>query len=215
MDRLSHDKQSLCINLKNQKGVEIIKKLAKTSDVLIEPFRKGVMERLGLGPEIISKINPNLIYARLTGYGQFGSLSEKAGHDINYIGYSGVLSSLGRMNEKPHAPVNLLADFAGGSVLCALAILSALYERDALKQNKSRLIDHSMVEGSAYLSSWLWTSRDLPNVWESKNRGGNLLDGGYPPYDTYKTKDGKYIACGALEPQFYAQMLSGTLILFC
>lgn len=176
--------------------------------MVINQSLKGVMERLGLGPNVIFKENPKIIYARLTGYGQFGELSEKAGHDINYISYSGVLSTLGRQNEKPYAPINLVADFAGGGLMCALAIMTSLYER--LATNKTgKVIDLSMVEGSAYVSSWLRTSRDLPGVWEGKERGESLLDGGYPAYETYETKDGKYMACGSLEPAFYKQLLKG------
>lgn len=166
------------------------------------------MERLGLGPSQIFKINPSIIYARLTGYGQFGELSQKAGHDINYISYSGVLSCLGRSSEKPYAPLNLIADFAGGGLMCALAIITCLYERQTKGLNE-KIIDLSMVEGAAYLSSWLWTSRDIPGVWSGSERGKNLLDGGFAPYETYKTKDGKYMACGSLEPAFYNQLLQG------
>ncbi|CAF0707670.1 unnamed protein product [Brachionus calyciflorus] len=208
VDRLSHGKESIAINLKSPKGIEIIKKLSKNADVLIEPFRKGVMERLGLGPSQIFQENPRIIYARLTGYGQFGELSKKAGHDINYISYSGVLSTLGRANEKPYAPINLIADFAGGGLMCALSIVSSLYERDT-KGIKEKVIDLAMVEGAAYLSSWLWTSRDIPGVWDGENRGKNLLDGGFAPYETYETKDGKYMACGSLEPAFFNNLLKG------
>lgn len=207
MDRLAYGKKSIAINLKQTEGIEIVKKLAKQSDVLIEPFRKGVMERLGLGPNIIHKLNPNIIYTRLTGYGQYGELAEKAGHDINYLSYSGVLSSLGRKNEKPHAPINIIADFAGGGLMCALSVLSCLYEQKNTKKI-NKVIDHSMVEGAAYVSQWLWTSRDLPGLWGNP-KGENYLDGGLPRYDTYKTKDGEYMASGGLEPQFYNDMLIG------
>lgn len=216
-DRLSHDKESISINLKHAKGREIVKRLATNADVLIEPFRKGVMERLGLGPDTISGINPRLIYARLTGYGQHGELSDKAGHDINYISYAGVLSTLGRRKEKPYAPVNLVADFAGGGLMCALAIVSALYQRDSNPTSASasnKVIDCSMVEGAAYVSSWLWSSRDIPGVWSDESvaqqsRGFSLLDGGHHAYDTYETKDGRFMAVGALEPAFYEQLLKG------
>ena len=191
-------------------GIDIVKKFAHSADVLIEPYRKGVMERLGLGPNEICSINPKIIYARLTGYGQSGELSQKAGHDINYISYSGVLSTLGREHEKPYAPINLVADFAGGGLMCALAIMTSLYER-AVGSKAGKVIDCSMVEGSAYLSSWLWTSRDLPGVWGGTLKGTNLLDGGYHAYDTYETKDCKHLAIGPLENQFYAQLLKGNL----
>lgn len=162
----------------------------------------------GLGPDVLLSKNPRLVYARLTGYGQFGSLSDKGGHDINYIGYSGVLSQLGRKNERPYAPINLIADFAGGGLMCALAILNALYERDT-KTNIGKVLDCNMVEGSAYLSSWLWQSRAIPGLWDGGERGANYLDGGYVAYDTYQTRDGKYMAVGSLEPKFHQEMLKG------
>jgi len=195
------------LNLKNKEGVQIAKKLASNADILIEPFRKGVMERLGLGPNELLSSNPKLIYARLTGYGQYGELSARAGHDINYISYAGVLSTMGRAHDKPYAPINLVADFAGGGLMCAMAIMTALYER--VSTHKGKVIDLAMVEGAAYLSSWLWTSRDIPGLWEGPRRGANLLDSGYAPYDTYETKDGKYVASGALEHNFYKQLLEG------
>jgi len=164
------------------------------------------MEKLGLGPAVLMEENPRLIYTRLTGYGQNGSLSERAGHDINFLSISGVLSALGRAGQKPHAPVNLLADFAGGSVMTAIGIMMALHERH--RSGKGQIVDASMVEGTAYLSSFLWASRDLPFLWpENGSRGEGLLDGGAASYDTYETKDGKYVAVGALEPQFFDAML--------
>jgi alpha-methylacyl-CoA racemase len=126
--------------------------------------------------------------------------------------YEGVLSTLSRKNEKPYAPINLLADFAGGGLMCALAIMSSLYERDVGKnqpENGGKVIDLAMVEGSAYLSSWLWSSRNIPGVWAGASRGDNLLDGGHAAYETYETKDEKFIACGSLEPEFYSNLLKG------
>jgi alpha-methylacyl-CoA racemase len=166
------------------------------------------MESLGLGPSVVCSLNPSLIYARLTGYGQHGDLSRKAGHDINYLSYSGILSMLGREQQKPHAPINLLADFAGGGLMCSLAIIAALYERLKSNDRKGKVIDLSMVEGAAYVGSWLWTSSDIPSVW-GQERGKNLLDGGHLAYDTYECADGKFIAVGALEPQFYNRFLQG------
>ncbi|NXA60577.1 AMACR racemase, partial [Mohoua ochrocephala] len=165
----------------------------------------GVMERLGLGPEVLLQENPRLIYARLTGFGQTGKYAKSAGHDINYLALSGVLSKLGRKNENPYAPVNLLADFAGGGVMCAMGIVVALFER--ARSGRGQVIDASMVEGVAYLSSFLWKSRNL-GFW-SKPRGENLLDSGAPFYETYKTSDGKFMAVGALEPHFYSQLIKG------
>ncbi|XP_007432517.1 alpha-methylacyl-CoA racemase [Python bivittatus] len=163
------------------------------------------MEKLGLGPDILLQDNPRLIYARLTGFGQSGKYASLAGHDINYLAISGVLSKLGRKNENPYAPANILADFAGGGVLCAMGIIVALYERT--KSGKGQIIDASMVEGVAYLSSFLWKSQNL-SFW-SRARGENLLDSGAPFYETYETSDGKFMAVGALEPHFYEKFIRG------
>uniref|UniRef100_A0A7M4FDS3 Alpha-methylacyl-CoA racemase n=1 Tax=Crocodylus porosus TaxID=8502 RepID=A0A7M4FDS3_CROPO len=186
-------------------GAAVLRRLCRACDVLIEPFRHGVMEKLGLGPEILLCENPELIYARLTGFGQTGTYAKSAGHDINYLALSGVLSRLGRKDENPYAPLNLLADFAGGGVLCAMGIIMALYERT--RSNKGQVIDASMVEGTAYLSSFLWKSGIL-GIW-NRPRGENLLDSGAPFYETYKTSDGKFMAVGSIEPQFYEQLIKG------
>ncbi|XP_072920287.1 alpha-methylacyl-CoA racemase [Hemitrygon akajei] len=204
-DSLARGKHSVVLNLKRPEGVEVLKQLCNQSDVLIEPFRKGVMERLGLGPEVLCGQNSRLIYARLTGFGQSGPLSKTAGHDINYIAVSGLLSKFGRKEEKPYAPLTVAADFAGGGVLCAMGIILALYER--MQSGKGQIIDANMVEGAAYCCSWLWKSQHL-GLWDQQ-RGENLLDSGAPFYETYKTSDGKYMAVGALEPHFYEQFLKG------
>lgn len=163
------------------------------------------MEKLGLGPEALAVDNPGLVYARLTGFGQTGPYRDMAGHDINYLAVSGVLSSLGRKHENPLAPVNLLADFAGGSFVCALGILAALLERG--QSGRGQVVDSCMVEGAAYVGSWLFASRDM-FVW-GKSRGNNFLDSGAHFYETYRTKDNKYLAVGALEPHFYSKFLEG------
>ncbi|GFN91056.1 alpha-methylacyl-coa racemase [Plakobranchus ocellatus] len=204
VDRAARGKQSVIVNLKKKEGVNVVKRLCSRADVLLEPFRPGVMEKLNLGPEILTKENPKLIYARLTGYGQSGPMSHKAGHDINYIATSGILSKLGRHGEKPYPPINLMADFAGGGLICALGIMMALFERS--KSGKGQVIDANMVEGSAYMGTWLELVKDL---YFSKERGQSYLDGGSAFYETYKTKDGKYMAVGALEPQFYRALLQG------
>jgi len=165
------------------------------------------MEKLSLGPNQLMQTNQKLIYARLTGYGQSGPLAQKAGHDINYLAISGILSKLGTA-DRPNPPINILGDFAGGGLLCAFGILLALIERT--KSGKGQVIDSSISEGSAYVSSWIWDTmgqsypiRDA--VWPKPNeRGNNSLDGGAPFYRCYKTKDNKFMAVGALEPQFYA-----------
>jgi len=198
-DVTARGKRSIALNLKKPEGVDILRKLCGSADVLIEPFRPGVMERLGLGPDTLIKENPRLVYARLTGFGQTGPYKDMAGHDINYLGLSGVLASLGRKHENPLPPVNLLADFAGGSFTCAMGIMAALLERSSSGQGQ--VIDSCMVEGAAYVGSWLYASRDM-FVW-GQPRGHNLLDSGAHFYETYETKDGKYMCVGALEPQFY------------
>lgn len=171
--------------------------------MLIDPYRPGVLERLGLGPDILLNDNPRLIYARLTGFGQTGPLSQRAGHDINYAGISGILSMLGRKTEKPTAPINLLADFAGGGLMCAFGICIALLERE--RTGNGQVIDASMTEGAAYVASWLTRSQKMP-IWGQK-RGENLLDTGAFFYDTYETKDKQFMSVGALEPQFYRNFI--------
>ncbi|XP_023335153.1 alpha-methylacyl-CoA racemase [Eurytemora carolleeae] len=202
-DVTARGKQSISIDLKKKEGVQVLRKLCLNHDVLIEPFRPGVMEKLGLGPDNLTQENPKLIYARLTGFGQTGPYKHMAGHDINYLALSGVLSSLGRKGENPYAPINLLADFAGGSFVCAMGIMAALLERSV--SGKGQVIDSCMVEGAAYVSSWLFASRDM-FVW-GKPRGENFLDTGHHFYETYKTKDDKYMSVGALEPHFYSVLL--------
>lgn len=202
---LARGKRSIALDLKSLGGVSVLKKLCKRSDVLIEPFRHGVMENLGLGPDVLMKENPRLIYARLTGYGQSGKFARSAGHDLNYVSLSGLLSKLGKKDEAPTFPLNLLADFAGGSYICALGIVMSLFERT--KSGQGQVIDSSMVEGAAYLGSFVYKTQNA-GLW-SQPRGENLLDGGAPFYSTYITSDGKYMAVGAIEPQFYTELLKG------
>jgi len=200
---LARGKRSLAVDLKRPQGAAVLRRLCARTDVVLEPFRHGVMEKLQLGPEILQKENPKLIYARLSGFGQSGRFSRVAGHDINYLALSGVLSKIGRSGENPYPPLNLLADFGGGGLMCTLGILMALFERT--RSGKGQVIDASMVEGTAYLSSFLWESQQL-GMWEQP-RGQNLLDGGAPFYTTYKTADGGFMAVGALEPQFYKLLI--------
>ncbi|XP_027881959.1 alpha-methylacyl-CoA racemase [Xiphophorus couchianus] len=205
LDTQARGKRSVALNLKMPEGVALLRRLCVQSDVVLEPYRKGVMEKLGLGPSELLSENPRLIYARLTGYGQSGCYASAAGHDINYLAMSGLLSQLGRSGEKPYAPLNLVADFAGGGLTCALGIILALLERT--RSGKGQIIDASMVEGAAFTGSFLWKSRRI-GIW-SRPRGENLLDSGAPFYDTYKTLDGKYLAVGAIETEFYDQLLKG------
>lgn len=207
LDVLRGGKRTIALNLKQPRAIEIMKSLCKNADVLIEPYRPGVMEKLGLGPDVLLNENPQLIYARLTGFGGDGKgkYADRAGHDINYLAVSGLLSMFGRKGEKPIPPVNLGADFAGGGLMCAFGICVALLERH--RSGKGQVVDCAMVEGAAYVGSWLYRSRNLP-VWGSE-RGDNLLDTGNHSYDTYETKDGKFMSVGALEPQFYDVFIKG------
>lgn len=163
------------------------------------------MESLGCGPNELLVDNPKLIYARLTGFGQKGYYSKRAGHDINYVALSGLLSLFGRSDQKPTFPVNFAADFGGGGLICALGIVIALYERSI--SGLGQVIDANMVEGTAYLGSWLYKSQGLP-IW-GNNRGENILDSGAHFYEIYETKDKKYMSVGALEPKFYKEFLKG------
>ncbi|KAL7274133.1 hypothetical protein RUND412_002987 [Rhizina undulata] len=201
-DLLAENKRSITVNLKSPQGVALVRKLSKTADVVIDPFRPGVLERLGLGPEELMARNGKLVYARMSGFRRDGKYKDMAGHDITV---SGALSLLGRAHEKPYPPANILGDFAGGGAMCFMGILLALLNR--AQTGKGQVVEANMVDGSAYLTSFprylLKTSR-----WGAK-RGKNLLDGGAPFYDTYETKDGGFMAVGALEPQFYAAFVSG------
>jgi len=203
-DTLCRGKRSLALDLKSKEGQAVIHRIVPKIDVIIEPFRPGVMEKLNLGPEILCKLNPKLIYARLTGFGQTGVYSKMAGHDINYIGLAGSLDAFRRKDEKPLFPTNTLGDFAGGGMLCCMGIFLSLIERN--KSGLGQVIDSAMLDGSAYLSIMMFTM--LNNLW-SQEPGTNMLDTGSQFYETYKTKDNKYVSVGAIEPQFYAALLKG------
>ncbi|OAD60179.1 Alpha-methylacyl-CoA racemase [Eufriesea mexicana] len=205
IDSLGHGKRSIALNLKTYEGSNIFKKLSNQSDVLIDPFRPGVMEKLKLGPEVLMRLNKRLIYARLTGFGHTGPYVNMAGHDINYLALSGLLSLFGRYNQKPTPPINLAADFAGGGLICAFGIMLALFERN--KSNIGQVIDASIVDGSAYVGSWFFRSQNVPGLWGNP-RGKNILDSGTHFYDTYETKDKKYMCVGAIEHKFYETFLN-------
>lgn len=198
-------KRSMRVNVKTDKGVEILVRMIRDFDVLIEPYRPGVMEALRLGPDEALQANPKLIYARLTGWGQDGPYASMAGHDINYIALSGALSLFRRRGERPLPPCNILGDFAGGGMLCAMGILLALIERN--KSGKGQIVDAAMVDGAANLSTLFYGL--LASHLMSLDIGTNVLDGGAPYYQTYETADGKYVAVGAIEEKFYAQLLEG------
>jgi alpha-methylacyl-CoA racemase len=198
-------KRSIRINLKSEQGRGVIRKMIRGADVLIEPYRPGVMENLGLGPDQALALNSSLIYARLTGWGQKGSYKDMAGHDINYIALSGALSLFRRKGERPLPPCNLLGDFAGGGMLCAMGILLALMERS--RSGKGQVIDAAMVDGSALLATYFYGL--LANHLMTLDIGTNMLDGGAPYYQTYETADGKFMAVGAIEERFYDHLLRG------
>ncbi|KAH8681978.1 isopenicillin n-CoA epimerase [Xylariales sp. PMI_506] len=206
-DVLARHKTSLSLNLKDESSRQVLLPLVSHADVLIDPFRPGVLERLGLCPaRILLRENPRLIVARLTGFRRDGKYSAMAGHDINYLAVSGVLAMLGRAHDTPYAPGNILGDFAGGGAMCVLGILLALVARQ--KTGAGQVIEANMVDGSGYLATMPRLTTKSP-FW-GHPRGQNFLDGGCPWYDTYETKDaGKYVAVGALEPRFYEALLHG------
>ena len=200
---LGRGRQSVAINLKEPSGVGAALKLIDRSDILIEGFRPGVMERIGLGPDACLVRNQGLVYGRMTGWGQTGEMSTAAGHDINYISLSGALHSIGNAGGKPIPPLNLVGDFGGGGMLLAFGILAALYERS--KSGKGQVVDAAMTEGSALLMNAIFGLMNSGD-W-SDARGTNLLDGGSHFYNTYETRDGKFISLGSIEPQFYSLLL--------
>lgn len=190
-DQLTRRKTSICVNMKSPGGIALIKKIIPQVDVVIDPFRPGVLEKLGLGPEdVLLKLNPRLIVGRMTGFRRDGKYSMMAGHDINYIAVSGVLSLFGRKGEKPYPPGNVVGDFAGGGAMCFIGILLALLARD--KTGFGQVVEANMVDGSAVLASM--PRLGLKNQVWNRPRGTNMLDGGAPYYGTYETKDGKYMA---------------------
>jgi alpha-methylacyl-CoA racemase len=204
-DPTLRNRRFVIADLKSDEGRELVLKLVAKADVLIEGFRPGVTERLGLGPDDCAKVNDRLVYARMTGWGQTGPRSQQAGHDINYISLNGLLHSVGRVGERPVPPLNLVGDFGGGSMFLLLGILSALWERQT--SGKGQVVDAAMIDGSSVLAQMMWGMRDM-GVWTDE-RGTNMLDGGAPYYDTYECADGRYVSVGAIESQFYAAMLDG------
>jgi len=204
-DVLARGRRSVGVDLKNPEGVELVLKLIEKADVLTEGFRPGVMERLGLGPEVCLKRNPKLVYGRMTGFGQEGPMAQAAGHDINYIALAGALAHIGREGDKPLPPLNLVGDFGGGGMLLALGVCAALVERG--RSGKGQVVDAAMVDGAATLMAFIHGFYASGGWGE---RGTNLLDTGAHFYDTYETKDGKYVSLGSIEPQFYAELLEKT-----
>jgi len=200
---MNRGRKSIALDIKKPEAVAIVKRLVKDADGLIEGFRPGVMERLGLGPDVLSEINPRLVFGRMTGFGQEGPMAQRAGHDINYIALAGVLNHLGRAGERPIHPLNLVGDFGGGGMYLAFGVVCALLE--ARRSGKGQVVDAAMVDGAASLMAMfhgMWSE----GIWREE-RGTNMLDTGAPWYDVYETKDGKWISIGAIEKRFYADLL--------
>jgi alpha-methylacyl-CoA racemase len=188
------------LDLKSEKGAARVREIARDCDGLIEGFRPGVMERLGLGPPVLCADNPRLVYGRMTGWGQEGPLADAAGHDINYVALAGALHTYGRAGGPPTPPVNAVADFGGGGMLLAFGMLAGILSARAT--GKGQVIDCAMVDGAALLSALTWSLR-AAGMWKDE-RGVNLLDTGAPFYDSYECADGQWVAIGALEPKFFA-----------
>jgi alpha-methylacyl-CoA racemase len=199
---LLRGRRSIAIDLKHPEGVAVARQIARRSDALIEGFRPGVAERLGLGPEECLSLNPGLVYGRMTGWGQDGPLAQAAGHDINFIALAGVLGMIGRSGQAPAIPLNLIGDFGGGGMLLALGVVSALLE--ARGSGQGQVVDAAMVDGAALLSTMIHGFR-ATGLW-TDNRQSNLLDGGAPFYDVYETADGGYVSIGAIEPAFFGEL---------
>ncbi len=202
-DLMARGRRSVTLDLKTPGGVQAALRLAERADALIEGFRPGVMERLGLGPDVLLARNPKLVYGRMTGWGQDGPLAPRAGHDINYIALTGALHAIGRAGEAPVPPLNLVGDFGGGGMFLAFGIACGLLEARA--SGKGQVVDAAMVDGASVLTTALYGLMAAKRWTET--RGENILDSGAPWYDTYETKDGRHVAIGSIEPQFYAELL--------
>ena len=205
-DVLARSRRSVALDLKSEKGVALARKVCAGADGLIEGFRPGVMERLGLGPDVLLADNPKLVYGRMTGWGQSGPYAPYAGHDINYIALSGALAHFGRKGEKPTPPINMVGDFGGGGMMLAFAMVSALLH--VSRGGEGQVVDAAMTDGSAVLMAMVHGFRNN-GMW-SDEAGTNLLDTGTHFYDTYETADGRYVSIGSIEPQFYAELRSLT-----
>jgi alpha-methylacyl-CoA racemase len=206
LDFLGRGRRSVAVDLKNPEGVATVLRLAEQADALLEGFRPGVMERLGLGPEVCLERNPRLVYGRMTGWGQEGPLAHAAGHDINYIALAGALDPIGRRGEAPCPPLNLVGDFGGGGMMLAYGVVCALLERS--HSGKGQVVDAAMVDGAAALMTIFHGAQQ--SGWWQEERGTNMLDTGAHFYDVYETSDGKYVSIGAIEPKFYAELLEKT-----
>ena len=206
-DVMQRGRKNIAIDLKQPDGVEALLQLVERADALIEGFRPGVMERLGVGPDICLARNKKLVFGRMTGWGQDGPYANSAGHDINYIALAGALAHFGRAGEAPVPPLNMVGDFGGGGMLLAYGVVCALL--DAQKSGAGQVVDAAMVDGSAILMSMFWGFKNI-GMHDENARGTNMLDTGAHFYDVYKCSDGKYVSIGSIEPQFYAQLLQLT-----
>ncbi len=203
LDLLNRGKRSLLVDLKNPGGIKTVLRLCQGADVLVEGFRPGVMERLGLSPEACFQQNPRLIYGRMTGFGQQGPLSRVAGHDLNFIALSGALHAFGRKDQPPTPPLNLVGDFGGGGMMLAFGVVCALLE--VRRSGIGQVVDAAMVDGTATLLTMFYGML-RQGLWQDQ-RGVNLLDSGAPFYDTYRTKDDRWVSIGPLEPHFYQELI--------
>lgn len=203
LDFLNRGKRCICVNLKEPEGVATVLQLLDKADGLLEGNRPGVMERLGLGPDVCLEKNPALVYGRMTGWGQEGPMAQVAGHDLNYVALAGALHPIGRAGEKPAIPLNLVGDFGGGGLMLAYGMVCALLE--AKSSGKGQVVDAAMIDGAATLMASTFAASQV-GFWREE-RGTNLLDGGAHFYEVYETADNKYISLGAIEPQFYAALL--------
>src|ERR671919_305806 len=203
-DVMLRGKRSVTLDLKSPQGVQAALELIARADALIEGFRPGVMERLGLGPDAALEKNPRLVYGRMTGWGQDGLLAPRAGHDINYIALAGVLHAFGRRGEAPVPPLNLIGDFGGGGMLLGFGVACALIE--AARSGRGQVVDAAMVEGASLLAT-MFSGFVASKNW-SEERGANILDTGAPWYDVYETKDGKYVSIGSIEARFFSELLA-------
>ncbi len=203
---LNRGRRSIAVDLKKPEGVKTVLRLVEKADGLIEGFRPGVMERLGLGPDACFAVNPKLVYGRMTGWGQDGPLARAAGHDLNYIALSGVLHAIGREGGKPVPPLNLIGDFGGGGMLLAFGMVCGLLETS--RSGKGQVVDAAMVDGASLLMAMPF-ALFAAGLWEDR-RGVNILDSGAHFYEVYETADGKYVSIGSIEPRFYAELLEKT-----
>ena len=199
------NKKSVVLDLKQDAGKAALMTLIEQADALIDPYRPGVCEKLGFGPDECLARNPKLVFARMTGWGQTGPLAQAAGHDLNYIAITGALHAIGRRGERPVVPLNLVGDFGGGGMLLVTGVMGGLLE--AAKSGQGQVIDVAMVDGTAQLM-WMMQGFQQIGAWNAEEREANLLDGAAHFYDTYECADGKYVAIGAIEPQFYAELLA-------